>query len=613
MSFPTTLQGWAVGLDGVILHTADGGRHWAPQASGTMDPLEGVAFADARCGWAVGGSWGSPLLLATTDGGTHWTPQSSPAVASLNAVDCVDASHAWAVGQSGALLFTTDGGATWDQRYLNGSTTPGFSAVDFSDALHGWAVDSWAGALAVTADGGDSWTEITQDVSPTNLSDVATNGSRVWFAGRDGLVLSRNADGSGVWATEDCRLTKDLYAVTTCGTGVVVGGYAGVVSTRTGAGTWVARWHGIDGAFQGVAFTDTQHGWVAGMAPGGASVALVYATADGGRTWTQQLEDDALNWVSDVAMADAQHGWAAGWGGGIVATSDGSTWTPQTTPTWPAINYYGVACGDAQHAVAVGYPGNGKNLSVTADAGATWTSPASGVTGTLEDVDFGDATHVWAAGDTGAITASADAGATWSPQASGVTSDLMAVEFIDALTGWAAGRQGVILHTSDGGATWAPQSSGTTSTVQSIRFLTPLKGWATTEDGEILQTTDGGASWGNAGSRCGSLLYDLAVADATHAFAIGNYGSILALDVVKPVARAKAPSRVQHRTVTVKLSATDSQSGVAVVEYRVGKAAWKTGTSVKIKRNGKTVVSYRAKDNAGNWSAVRKVTVRISR
>ena len=320
-----------------------------------------------------------------------------------------------------------------------------------------------------------------------------------------------------------------------------------------------------------------------------------------------------MNWLGGVAMADATHGWAAGWGGGIVHTSDGSAWTPQVSPTWPAINYDAVACGDDQHAVAVGYPGISKNLSATANGGATWSTPVSGVTGELRDVDFGDATHAWAVGNGGAITASADAGASWTPQTSGVATDLSAVDFLDTLNGWAAGREGVILQTTDGGGAWTPQASGTTSEITAIRFLSALVGWATTADGEILETADGGQSWGNAGPRAFASLDDLAVLDATHVLAFGSLSTILALDVVKPVAKATAPAKVQHKAVTVRLKATDTQSGVASIQYRIGKGAWKTGSLAKVTRNGTTVVSYRATDQAGNVSAAKKVQVRISR
>jgi photosystem II stability/assembly factor-like uncharacterized protein len=68
-------RGWAVGDNGAIVATEDGGGHWTPQTSSTSNTLVGVAFAaDGRRGWAVGEN--GPIV-ATEDGGGHWTPRDS--------------------------------------------------------------------------------------------------------------------------------------------------------------------------------------------------------------------------------------------------------------------------------------------------------------------------------------------------------------------------------------------------------------------------------------------------------------------------------------------------------------------------------------------------------
>lgn len=107
VNFPNDRQGWAVGHDGVILHSSDGGLSWEKQfdgkqakdsftkyyqsrlkpegperdailaaieanyAAGPSLPLLDVWFEDAQNGFAVG-SFGT--LLATQDGGLHWEP-----------------------------------------------------------------------------------------------------------------------------------------------------------------------------------------------------------------------------------------------------------------------------------------------------------------------------------------------------------------------------------------------------------------------------------------------------------------------------------------------------------------------------------------------------------
>ena len=102
----------------LVVTSANGGATWTTSHHvATDDPfsqvLFGVAFADARHGWAVGKAG---VVLATSDGGAGWTVQHRRAAAvCLLRVAATDARHAWAVGfagngASGLILATTDGG-----------------------------------------------------------------------------------------------------------------------------------------------------------------------------------------------------------------------------------------------------------------------------------------------------------------------------------------------------------------------------------------------------------------------------------------------------------------------------------------------------------------------
>jgi len=61
-------HGWAVGDDGLILHTSDGAT-WAPQAGGVMFDLTAVSAIDDQTAWVVGDG---ETILRTSDGGEHW-------------------------------------------------------------------------------------------------------------------------------------------------------------------------------------------------------------------------------------------------------------------------------------------------------------------------------------------------------------------------------------------------------------------------------------------------------------------------------------------------------------------------------------------------------------
>ncbi len=66
--------GWIVGMDGVILHTADGGMTWKKIDSGTDKPLYSPG-GQRRKGWAVGNKG---VYLTSSDGGMTWAENAMP-------------------------------------------------------------------------------------------------------------------------------------------------------------------------------------------------------------------------------------------------------------------------------------------------------------------------------------------------------------------------------------------------------------------------------------------------------------------------------------------------------------------------------------------------------
>jgi hypothetical protein len=74
VAFVSPQSGWAVGRDGVILHTDDSGATWKFQTSGTGEDLDEVNFVSPQSGWAVGHAG---IILHTQDGGSTWSQEKS--------------------------------------------------------------------------------------------------------------------------------------------------------------------------------------------------------------------------------------------------------------------------------------------------------------------------------------------------------------------------------------------------------------------------------------------------------------------------------------------------------------------------------------------------------
>lgn len=99
--FAGSETGWAVGANGLIYFTANGGRSWQPQESGVKSDLYDVKFADALEGWAVGGEG---TILHTKDGGRVWTRERRTTDHALESLFFVGRRRAWAVGFGGTVV-----------------------------------------------------------------------------------------------------------------------------------------------------------------------------------------------------------------------------------------------------------------------------------------------------------------------------------------------------------------------------------------------------------------------------------------------------------------------------------------------------------------------------
>lgn len=122
VSFGDALHGWAVGEYGYIYYTADGGRSWEEQAGyydvdddGDLvgDPsLFDVSAMDAQRAWAVGLDG---HVIFTEDGGKEWktVDVGAPSVP----LYCIQADKAGSIvlGGKGICLTSEDKGRTWNQ------------------------------------------------------------------------------------------------------------------------------------------------------------------------------------------------------------------------------------------------------------------------------------------------------------------------------------------------------------------------------------------------------------------------------------------------------------------------------------------------------------------
>ena len=162
---------------------------WSAQNSGVETTLNDVYFIDNQNGWAVGTNG---VILKTSDGGLVWSAQQSGVTAELRAVYFIDENNGYTVGGLGnigpganVVLKTTDAGSTWTTMSV-GNPNFGYQDVAFSSINHGIII---AGdSIYATADAGANWIkeDYVAEVSGTSFNKaVASFNDSVSLIGGD--------------------------------------------------------------------------------------------------------------------------------------------------------------------------------------------------------------------------------------------------------------------------------------------------------------------------------------------------------------------------------------------------------------------------------------------
>ena len=263
VSFPKTdaaspAVGWAVGHDGVVLHSEDGGKSWTRQldgrslgellvahyeksgdakwlgeakrfaAQGAENPFLDVCFVDAQAGYVVG-AFG--LVLRTRDGGRSWQPL-------LHATDNPKALHLYAVARVGNDVFIVgEQGLALkldrDADRFVALTLP-YAGTLFGVIGNERAVVAYGlrGNVVRSTDGGRTWASVPTGVTVGLTAATLDDRGRIVLVSQAGHVLVGSDDGASFVAT---KVERPLPAAAVVGAGagtLVVAGPRGVSTLR---------------------------------------------------------------------------------------------------------------------------------------------------------------------------------------------------------------------------------------------------------------------------------------------------------------------------------------------------------------------------------------------
>ena len=208
-------QGVAVGEQGLILRTTDGGAGWQTVASGVKDDLRSVSFSGVN--GIAGGD--SETILYSTDAGASWHPgQTGFFGPPFFGAYMLNSTTGFVAGQN--LIFqplvgnTTDGGASWDfHAFYFDNNEGGCTDVFFFDQNTGvvsGTVFDGRGAIARTTDGGTNWSTLFFDQFIQGLHfPQLTSGLAVGWGGR----ISHSTDTGITWTDQTSGTSANLNDV----------------------------------------------------------------------------------------------------------------------------------------------------------------------------------------------------------------------------------------------------------------------------------------------------------------------------------------------------------------------------------------------------------------
>ncbi len=479
--------GLAVGADGAIFTTINGGRTWKLEKAPPQAKTLTTAYVLPGTSGQIMMAGGDDLLLITKDGGKYWYI-THDYIPNLYKIQSFSDDQYVALGSNFGLR-SSDGGLIWFAFNMP-QTSMGVTAGHFTSFMNGWVsygdlnnqqvwvttdggmswnvrdtlkhslivtidmLDDENGFLASrdfvyqTSDGGNHWLQLHPIAPEAGISDMHVAGQfDLWASLNDGNVYY-SKDGGQIWHEVNPNL----------------------INSNKTLGIWANT--------QGEAWTV------------GKYISILHTT-DYGATWTDQIPAEKET-MFEPNFFDEFIGMVGGSDGTILRTKNsGAKWEAVKFPR--VENFYGMKMIDDKVVIAGSVSGK---VFLSEDQGDHWTTIGQNL-GEITDLEAFNRQEIIITSKPGKIYKTTDGGGQWSKVYNNPNDTLFALDFLDNQHGWAAGWNGKIAMTTDGGDTWNQIYDEGRNHFSDIHFTTETEGWVVSSSNTdtIWHTTDGGLSW----------------------------------------------------------------------------------------------------------------------
>eukprot|EP00981_Chlorochromonas_danica_P009796 scaffold2830_cov175-Ochromonas_danica.AAC.1 len=446
----------AVGANGLVAYSLNGGITWAEGSSGTGSYIYCVSHGNSSSAMAAGNSG---YLGKTIDGGGTWsnlTAFPSNFSAYYHSISMLSTREAYVAAQlsSGSpatsLVYRTlNGGDSWS---LMTSTSMLLYSLSMSSSSYGVAggATTGSGVLVLVPDPTSQPTTRQPSSQPTasNPLDVPTSFPSAFIE-------------HGVWYEKEVGVSSDTYYGTAClptYACVVVGTRLSdgiILATSNGGSTWSSKKLSLDPVYDVGCFEHNASSYFVATSDSGK----VYVSLNDGVSWTSYTVGNVLY---GIAIAKDGMGYVVGSSGKIAKASDSSGYS-----SWSYISLSGSDNPDLYDAVSF------------------------------------DGKTVYVVGMSGSIYRSVNGGSTWTALTSSLNTndDIYSISSVSNTVLMLFGSSNFAAKSTNGGDSWSLMnitSTGSTTAANpahAIQMLSPSVAYCGSANGYIYYTVNGGHNW----------------------------------------------------------------------------------------------------------------------